>query len=365
MSILNIMWAGGSAFASVQKVHQQILSHVDSDVPVHTWLLQGSAVGSDGLVERAVEWNLSSARLKGRHLWKCLMPWMRARFKKALPEDVQVVLLDGIGVARVLLPMLKHLPQVRAVVIFHGVTRLRKADQKLFEQLPASQLTLAAVSQTLASSLERYLQRPVAVLRSAFDPAVFRAAALSREQARSRLGLPLDGSPAVGAVGRLVDGKGFGCLLEAFASATADQPHARLVIIGEGPARPRLEAHIEALGLREKVSLPGHLPEAATLYRAFDWVAIPSTEEGLGLILQEAVMAGVPVLTSEPAVFREQLGDAGWYAPADSAASWSQLLTRAFVSSGEQVVEAQSRALAPEQAWNDFTETTRRLFSCR
>jgi glycosyltransferase involved in cell wall biosynthesis len=254
---------------------------------------------------------------------------------------------------------------VRAVVIFHGVTRLRKADRKLFEQLPASQLTLAAVSQTLAGSLERYLQRPVAVLRSAFDPAVFRAAALAREPARSRLGLPLDGSPAVGAVGRLVDGKGFGCLLEAFASATADRPDARLVIIGEGPARPRLEARIEALGLRDKVYLPGHIPEAATLYRAFDWVAIPSTEEGLGLILQEAVMAGVPVLTSELAVFREQLGDAGWYAPVDSATSWGQLLARAFVSSGVQVVEAQSRALAPEQAWNDFTETTRRLFSCR
>ncbi|WP_447892008.1 glycosyltransferase [Pseudomonas marginalis] len=365
MSILNIMWAGGSAFASVQKVHQQILAQADSDVPVHTWLLQGSAAGSDGLVEQAVEWNLSSARLKGRHLWKWLMPWMRARFQKALPEDVQVVLLDGIGVARVLLPVLKHLPQVRAVVIFHGVTRLRKADRKLFEQLPVSQLTLAAVSQTLAGSLERYLQRPVAVLRSAFDPAVFRAAALAREPARSRLGLPLDGSPAVGAVGRLVDGKGFGCLLEAFASATADRPDARLVIIGEGPARPRLEARIEALGLRDKVYLPGHLPEAATLYRAFDWVAIPSTEEGLGLILQEAVMAGVPVLTSELAVFREQLGDAGWYAPVDSATSWGQLLARAFVSSGVQVVEAQSRALAPEQAWNDFTETTRRLFSCR
>ena len=365
MSILNIMWAGGSAFASVQKVHQQILSHADSDAAVHTWLLQGSVVGSDGLVEQAVEWNLSSARLKGRHLWKWLTPWLRARFKKALPEDVQVVLLDGVGVARVLLPVLKHLPQVRAVVIFHGVTRLRKADQKLFEQFPASQLTLTAVSQTLASGLERYLQRPVTVLRSAFDPTVFRAAALSREQARSRLGLPLEGSPVVGAVGRLVDGKGFACLLEAFAGTTADQPDARLVILGEGPARPGLEARIEALGLRGKVSLPGHLPDAATLYRAFDWVAIPSTEEGLGLILQEAVMAGVPVLTSELAVFREQLGDAGWYAPADSTAAWGDLLTRAFVSSGAQVVEAQSQALAPEQAWNDFTETTRRLFSCR
>lgn len=365
MSILNIMWAGGSAYASVQKVHQQILSHADSHVPVHTWLLQGSAAGCDGLVEQAVEWNLSSARLKGRHLWKLLMPWMRARFQKALPGDVQVVLLDGIGVARVLLPLLKQLPHIRAVVIFHGSTRLRSADQKLCEQFPASQLTLTAVSQTLASSLEGYLKRPVAVLRSAFDPGVFRAAVLSREQARSRLGLPPVGSPVLGAVGRLVDGKGFSCLLEAFAGVAAQHADARLVIVGEGPARSVLEARIKVLGLHGKVSLPGHLPDAATLYRAFDWVAIPSTEEGLGLILQEAVMAGVPVLTSELAVFREQLGDAGWYAPADDAASWGRLMERAFASSGEDVVEAQSRALAPEQAWSDFTQTTRRLFSCR
>lgn len=364
MSILNIMWAGGSAFASVQKVHQQILSRADTRVPIHTWLLQGSA-GDDGLVEQAVEWNLSSARLKGRHLWKLLMPWMRARFQKALPEDLQVVLLDGIGVARVLLPVLKQLPHVRAVVIFHGATRLRKADQTLFEQFADSQLTLTAVSQTLAASLERYLQRPVAVLRSAFDPAVFRAAALSREQARTHLNLPLSGAPVLGAVGRLVDGKGFACLLEAFASVSADKPDARLVIIGEGPAREALEARIEALGLQGKVSLPGHLPEAATLYRAFDWVAIPSTEEGLGLILQEAVMAGVPVLTSELAVFREQLGDAGWYAPADDVAAWRDLMGRAFAASGEAVVESQWRALAPEQAWDDFTQTTQRLFSCR
>jgi glycosyltransferase involved in cell wall biosynthesis len=365
MSILNIMWAGGSAFASVQKVHQQILSHADHGAPVHNWLLQGSAAGSNGLVGQAVEWNLSSAQLKGRHLWKWLMPWMRARFRKALPGDVRVVLLDGIGVARAFLPVLKGLPQVRAVVIFHGVTRLRSADKRLFDQFPAAQLTVTAVSQTLAGSLERDLHRPVVVLRSAFDPAALRTAALSREQARSRLGLPLEGSPVVGAVGRLVDGKGFACLLDAFAAATADQPDARLVIIGEGPARPGLEAHIEALGVRTKVSLPGHLPEAATLYRAFDWVAIPSKEEGLGLILQEAVLAGVPVLTSELAVFREQLGDAGWYAPADNAASWRDLLARAFAGSGEGVVEAQSRALAPERAWSDFTETARRLFSCR
>ncbi|WP_455823730.1 glycosyltransferase [Pseudomonas graminis] len=361
MSILNIMWAGGTAFASVQKVHQQILSHAVSDAPIDTWLLQGSAQED----EPALEWKLSSARLKGRHFWKLLMPWMRARFAKALPADVQVVLLDGIGVARVILPILQRMPQVRAVVVFHGSTRLRRADQKLFDQFAASQLTLTAVSQTLADSLERYLKRPVAVLRSAFDPVAFRAAALSREAARSCLGLPSHGSPVLGAVGRLVDGKGFGCLLEAFAGVAAEQPDARLVIIGEGPARPDLEALVEQLGLQGKVSLPGHLPDAATLYRAFDWVAIPSTQEGLGLILQEAVMAGVPVLTSELAVFREQLADTGWYAPSDNTEAWGRLMERAFAASAQEVVEAQSRALAPEQAWEDFSETSKRLFSCR
>ncbi|WP_321360754.1 glycosyltransferase family 4 protein [Pseudomonas extremaustralis] len=361
MSILNIMWAGGSAYASVQKVHQQILSHVVDRAPVDTWLLQGSAEAG----EPALEWKLSSAQLKGRHLWKLLLPRLRARFQKALPDGVKVVLLDGVGVARVMLPMLKRLPQVRAVVLFHGATRLRQADRALFEQFPAAQLTLAAVSQTLADSLECYLQQPVAVLRSAFDPVAFCAAALSREQARMRLELPLDATPVLGAVGRLVDDKGFGCLLEAFASVSSGWPDARMVIVGEGQARAALEARIEQLGLQGKVSLPGHLSDAATLYRAFDWVAIPSTQEGLGLILQEAVMAGVPVLTSELAVFREQLADTGWYAPSGEVQAWGDLIARAFATSAREVLEVQSRALAPEQAWKNFSETSRRLFSCR
>lgn len=361
MSILNVMWAGGTAFASVQKVHQQVLGSVDCGAAVHTWLLRGGAQAGDG----ALEWNLSSAQLKGRHLWALLLPRMRARFRRALPQDVKVVLLDGVGVARVLLPVLKTVPEVRAVVLFHGMTRLRRTDRKLFEQFSETRLTVAAVSQTLADSLQRDLHRPVAVLRSAFDPSAFCAAMLSREQARAQLGLAADNAPVLGAVGRLVGSKGFACLLDAFAAVTSRRPEARLVIIGEGTARAELEAQIEHLGLRGKVFMPGHLADAATLYRAFDWVAIPSSEEGLGLIVQEAVMAGVPVLTSELAVFREQLADAGWYAPADAVDAWTQLLERAFSTSPHVAVAAQLAALAPEQAWQDFTATARRLLSPR
>ncbi len=361
MSILNIMWAGGSAFASVQKVHRQVLASIDCGAPVQTWLLQGGAQKG----EEALEWNLTSAQLKGRHLWKLLIPRMRARFRRALPPDVKVVLLDGIGVARALLPVLKALPEVRAVVLFHGATRLRAGDRELFAQFSEARLTVAAVSQTLAASLQQGLQRPVAVLRSAFDPGAFRAAMLPRDQARVRLGGLPDESLVLGAVGRLVDSKGFACLLDAFAQVSLQRPDARLVIIGEGAGRAGLEAQIERLGLVGKVFLPGHLDEVASLYGAFDWMAIPSSSEGLGLVLQEAVMAGVPVLTSELAVFREQLADAGWYAPADDAQAWAQLVLHAFAADADAVVRAQLQALAPEQAWQDFTATARSLLSTR
>ena len=364
MSILNVMWAGGAPFASIHKVHQQILSQASPSTPVKTWLLQGGASECRVNVGEVREWGLSSARLKGRHFWRLAKPWMLARFQRALIDsDVGLVLLDGLGVARTLLPILKTLPHIRAVVIFHGSPRLHAGDQSLFQQIPASRLTLVAVSNTLADSLSRGLQVPVMTLRSAFEPAAFRSALLPRMEARGRLGLPLDEGLVFGAVGRLVSEKGFGCLLDAFAAATHERPDLRLVIIGEGASRNALESRIEELGLRGKVLLPGHLNDAARLYRAFDWIAIPSLEEGLGLIMQEAVMSGVPVLSSELPVFREQLADTGRYAVANDVSAWKDAIVRAFSASAETVAAEQYQALAPDQAWQDFSQAARTLLS--
>ncbi|MGE8152271.1 glycosyltransferase [Pseudomonas vancouverensis] len=364
MSILNVMWAGGAPFASIHKVHQQILAQAESSSPIKTWLLQGTASGCEANVGEIREWRLSSARLKGRHFWRLAKPWMQAGFRQALQDSqAHVLLLDGMGVARALLPILKSMPHVRVVVIFHSSTRLSAADKLLFQRFPAAQLKMTAVSNTLAESLSRSLQLPVLALRSAYDPVIYRNEALSREDARARLGLPLDSAPVLGTVGRLVSKKGFTCLLDAFAEAVRRQPGLRLVIIGEGPARSALEAQVDRLGLRGSVSLPGHLNDAARLYRAFDWVAIPSREEGLGLTMQEAVMAGVPVLSSELAVFREQLAGTGWYAPADDVKAWSDLIVRAFSVPAESVAAEQYQALAPDQAWQRFSRTARTLLS--
>ncbi|MFP3526083.1 hypothetical protein SB912_26730, partial [Pantoea sp. SIMBA_072] len=76
--------------------------------------------------------------LKGRHLWRLLRPWLRMRLRKALTEaKAEIVLLDGIGVARLVLPLLQNIPQVRAKVLFHGKTRLNSSDIRLLRMLPA------------------------------------------------------------------------------------------------------------------------------------------------------------------------------------------------------------------------------------
>ncbi|NUT85710.1 glycosyltransferase [Pseudomonas corrugata] len=363
MSIINVMWAGGSPFASVHKVHHQILSRIEPAMPVNTWLLQGSGASCQVNVGSAREWRLSSARLKGRHVWRLFKPLMRKRFRQALLDsNARVVLLDGIGVARILLPVLQTLSQIRVVVIFHGSTRLNAESRELLRRFPASRLTLAAVSQTLATALQGDLEIPVTALRSAFDPVAFRSALVPCAQARSRLGLSA-GLRVFGAVGRLVDDKGFACLLEAFALAARNEPHWRLVIVGEGPRREALQERIAQTDLQGKVLLTGHLDDIAELYRAFDWVLIPSISEGLGLILQEAVMAGVPVLTSELAVFREQLGDMGWYAPVNDIQAWSEALVQISQASAGEVASAQHQALAPDEAWLSFSQTARQLIS--
>lgn len=362
MNIVNIMWAGGAPYVSVHKVHQQILSQAEPGTSISSWLLQGQgSCCSDGATR---EWQLSQRLLKGRHMWKLLHPWMRGRFRQALKQSAtQMVLLDGLGVSRLVLPVLRQLPDVRAAVVFHGKTRLHRGDIALLRGFQSSQVTLVAVSQTLAAALEQDLGMPVQVLRSALEPESFRRTLLGRDQARQALGLPLQGGPVLGAVGRLVDSKGFDYLLDAFAAARQQRPDLRLVILGEGNQRTVLESRIEALGLEEVVALQGHCNGLAQLYRAFDWVLIPSLSEGLGLVLQEAVMADVPVLCSDLSVFQEQLGEAGRYAAVGDVAAWGQAIVDSVGSDPSQVARAQYQALAPERVWQRFSQASSDLLS--
>lgn len=111
--------------------------------------------------------------------------------------------------------------------------------------------------------------------------------------------LPRSGDFTLVNIGRLSPEKGQLELLEAFAQAAAHYPHARLYIIGDGVLHEWLSASIDSYGLSESAFLVGHLQNPFFLLSQADAFVLSSHYEGQGLVLLEAMMLGVPVVSTD------------------------------------------------------------------
>ncbi|MCA0049703.1 glycosyltransferase family 4 protein [Mesorhizobium sp. B283B1A] len=114
--------------------------------------------------------------------------------------------------------------------------------------------------------------------------------------------LPATGKPrrngaVLVAVGRLVPQKGFDLLLKAFANIRRDFPEWKLVIWGEGPDRAELEAERDRLGLQGCVEMPGVTSRPGIWVETADAFVLSSRYEGWGIVLLEAMAAGLPVIS--------------------------------------------------------------------
>jgi glycosyltransferase involved in cell wall biosynthesis len=123
------------------------------------------------------------------------------------------------------------------------------------------------------------------------------------EALRESLGVA-PGQYLVGAVARLAHSKGLDYLIEAF--RLADLPNARLVILGEGRERKRLE---RLLG--PNMTMPGFRKNIKDYYQAFDLFVCPSRREPLPLVMLEAFDAGLPIVASTADGCRELIEEYG------------------------------------------------------
>jgi glycosyltransferase involved in cell wall biosynthesis len=120
--------------------------------------------------------------------------------------------------------------------------------------------------------------------------------------------------------------------MQAFSRLAGAHPQAHLVFAGEGPDRPSLVQQAQALGLGGRVAFLDDLEDISILYAALDILAMPSLQEGMGLVALEAMAACLPVVASSvggiPEVVKE--GVTGLLvppaAPAELAAALIRLL---------------------------------------
>jgi len=115
--------------------------------------------------------------------------------------------------------------------------------------------------------------------------------------------------PVVLGVGRLEPQKAFDKLLQAFAQLKPRRA-CRLIIIGEGPDRRKLEELAVALGIAEDVSMPGFQRNPHAFMKKANVFVLSSDFEGFGNVLVEALAAGTPVVATDcPSGPREILDD--------------------------------------------------------
>lgn len=169
---------------------------------------------------------------------------------------------------------------------------------------------VVAQSSNTKENAKKYFHpnKEITVIPLAFEKPSF------RKISRLSLGLEEDGSYII-SIGRLVKRKGFGYLVEALdklnvaarSYRACERRHkmpqlqkAKAVIIGEGPEKSALQKQIKDLGLEDKVKLLGFVPEEKKFqYLACsDIYVLSSLHEGFGIVLQEAMEVGLPIVAT-------------------------------------------------------------------
>jgi glycosyltransferase involved in cell wall biosynthesis len=110
-------------------------------------------------------------------------------------------------------------------------------------------------------------------------------------------------------VGRLTRQKGFDVAIRAFRFVRIELPQTQLEIAGEGEERESLSRLINELGLTDAVSLLGERRDIPELMEKADVLIHPARWEGFGLVLLEAMTAGLPIVASRAGAIPEVVDD--------------------------------------------------------
>lgn len=186
--------------------------------------------------------------------------------------------------------------------VHHAFGDYRRRGRQLFANLFRKRLSLLGVSDAvrddMRASLPKWPLDRIQTLYNRVDISQLQNRQFTAEQARIELGLS-PSSWIVANVGRLHPDKDQATLLRGFAKALPSLPEgSQLVILGKGALEHNLKGLALELGIGSHVLFLGQVAQASLYYKAFDVFALSSDHEPFGMVLLEAMVAGVPLLAT-------------------------------------------------------------------
>ncbi|WP_455924730.1 glycosyltransferase [Pseudomonas putida] len=226
------------------------------------------------------------------------------------------------------------------VGVHHAFGDYQRKSRKLFAHLFRKRLSLLGVSDAVRDDMRQCLPKwPTGRIRTLYnriDVAALQAEQLPAAQAREALKLDAQ-AWIVGNVGRLHPDKDQATLLRGFAQALPALPAgALLAIMGSGRLEQDLKELAAELNIGEHVRFLGQVPEARRYFRAFDVFALSSDNEPFGMVLLEAMAAGVPLLATACGGAKEVVEGVGILFPFGDAGHLAQALVHLSTLDDEQ-----------------------------
>ncbi len=216
------------------------------------------------------------------------------------------------------------------VVVAHEFGLMSRRQRRWNRRLFASKMHFAGVSPEVAGELRASSKQESIVLPNVLDVSASAAGLRSRGDALAALGLP-EGPLTVGVVGRIHYKKRPKLSAEAFARFSQKSANSRLVFLGGGDTRELPQA--------ENIFYLGQIPQAQNYFRAFDVLLHPVQVEAFGMVVLEAMYAGVPVVTLPQGGPKYVLDDLGVYPSEDSPQGFADALLKAVALDRDELLQ--------------------------
>ncbi len=172
----------------------------------------------------------------------------------------------------------------------------------------------------------------IVTIHNGIDWRAFQATEAMRAEARQRHRIP-QGAIVFGMLARLNSEKGVDLAIEAFRGLQEAEPAkpAYLVIAGDGPEGPALQALAATYGLSDRIRFLGFVAQPMSVLPLFDAMLLPSRFEGLPLALLEGMAAGAVPIVARVGGMPEVVNDPeiGWVVEPEDVAGFAQAMAQA------------------------------------
>ncbi|MCP4400622.1 MAG: glycosyltransferase family 4 protein [bacterium] len=155
--------------------------------------------------------------------------------------------------------------------------------------------------------VEKIPEEKIVRIHYGLDPAPILKLA-DPEYVRQQFNIPAK-VPLIGTIGRLTEQKGQEFLLRAVQKVRREFPETRVLLIGDGELREKLETLVKELGIESNVIFAGYRTDALQLLSGFDIFVLPSLWEGFGLVLLEAMALKKAIVASAVSAIPESVLD--------------------------------------------------------